>query len=215
MQALIRAVLLCVLGLTNLNAYGYGIYESHPYEFLIKKTVSRFSEKYIISAPSQTTSTYPATYTGAIKKSSFRLRTNYDLSDQNGWQATGITRMASLGSIYPWATDIDIYDTRKVQIGFIDGNIATFESARFDIYSYDEAGKATQVGVALANADFTHFSINTPGNSLPIADFTRQIKADSWTVTVSSPGNIDDRIIRIFAGFVMNYQDKFMANPKI
>lgn len=214
MKAIIRAITLGIVCLSTAVAYSYGIYENHPYEFLIKKSVSRLSEKYIISAPSQTTGTYPATYAGVIKKSAFRLRTNYDLSDQNGWQATGITRIASLGAVYPWATDIDIYDTRKVKIGFIDGNIATFESARFDLYSYDEAGKATEVGVALANADFTHFTINTPENSLPIADLTRRIKEDTWTVTVGTPGKIDDRIIRIFAGFVVNYQDKFLANPK-
>lgn len=214
MRISLRTTLFNVILLISVNVFGYGIYESHPYEFLIKKSVSRFSEKYIISIPSQTTSTYPGTYTGAIKKSAFRLRTNYDLSDANGWQATGITRMASMGALYPWATDIDIYDTRDIKIGFIDGNIATFEAARFDLYNYDEKGNAKEVGTALANADFTHFSITTPDNYIPIADLTRHSKEDAWTVTVSSPGVIDDRIIRIFAGFVVNYQDKFLANPK-
>lgn len=195
------------------NADGYGVFEHHSYEFLIKKNISKFSETYRIYSPLQGTTSYPATYPGMIKKSAFRVRTNYDLSNQEGWQATGITRMLSMGMVYPWATDIDIYDTRGVKIGFIDGNIATLESAKFDLYRYDEQGQATKVGVALANADFTHFSITSPENYLPIAELTRHLhmKDDAWTVTVTVPDTIDDRIIRIFAGFVVNYQDKFLA----
>ena len=198
---------------SSVLATEYGIYEDHPYEFLIKKNVSRFSETYAISALRQGDTTYPATYPGSVKKSSFRIRTNYDLSNQEGWQATGITRLLSLGVVYPWATDIDIYDTRGVKIGLIDGSIATIEAARFDLYNYNEAGEATQVAVVLANANFTHFSVTSPGNYLPIAELTRNKKDNIWRVTVIAPDIIDDRIIRIFAGFVVNYQDKFLAGP--
>ncbi len=208
----LKTVLLGFLFFTSIvNASGYGVFEHHSYEFLIKKNISKFSEAYRIYAPLQGTTSYPTTYPGMIKKSAFRVRTNYDLSNQEGWQATGITRMLSMGIVYPWATDIDIFDTRGVKIGFIDGNIATLESAKFDLYSYDEQGQATKVGVALANADFTHFSITSPGNYLPIAELARHTKDDAWAVTVTVPDTIDDRIIRIFAGFVVNYQDKFLA----
>ena len=193
-------------------AQNYGVFEDHPYEFVVKKSVSKFSEKYIFSAPTEKTGqTYPTTYPGVVKKSSFRVRTSYDLSNQNGWQATGITRLLSFGALYSWATDIDIYDTRNVKIGFIDGVVATLESAKYSLYSYDEAGNAKEVAVVLANSDFSHFSISTPGNYLPIGDLNRNLGQDTWTVTVATPGVVDDRIIRIFAGFVMNYQDKFLA----
>ena len=198
---------------SSVMADGYGVYENHPYEFLIKKNISQFSETYIISPSAQGMTSLQRTYSGAVKKSAFRVRTNYDLSNQKGWQATGITRLLSLGVMYSWATDIDIYDTRNVKIGFIDGSIATLEAARYDIYSYDEQGNANQVGVALSNADFTRFSITSPGNYLPIAELVRDQKNNAWTVTVTEPGIIDDRIIRIFAGFVTNYQDKFLAEP--
>ncbi|MCR9192516.1 MAG: hypothetical protein NXI01_07630 [Gammaproteobacteria bacterium] len=191
----------------------FGVYETHPYEFLIKKNIFQFSETYLISAPSQSDTSYQPTYRGMVKKSAFRIRTNYDLSNQNGWQATGITRLLSMGIVYPWATDIDIYDTRGVKIGFIDGSIATLESARFDLYHYDETGHSTQVGVALANADFTHFSITNPENYLSIAELTRDMKKNAWKITVTVPEIIDDRMIRIFAGFVINYQDQFLATP--
>lgn len=197
---------------SSVMAAGYGVFENHPYEFVIKKNVSKFSETYVISPPAKGMSSSEPTYPGTVKKSAFRIRTNYDLSNQNGWQATGITRLLSMGVLYSWATDIDIYDTRQVKIGMIDGSIATIESARYDIYSYDEQGRATQVGVALASADFTRFSITSP-DYLPIAEMNRDKQNNTWTVTVTAPEIIDDRIIRIFAGFVTNYQDKFLVTP--
>jgi len=206
---------LIFLGNSIAMANSYGIYETHPYEFVIKKRNSKYAETYSIYAPKVGSATYPATYPGTVKKSAFRIRTHYDLSNKNGWQATGITRLLSMGIAYSWATDIDIYDTRGVKIGMIDGNIATLESAKFNIYSYDEAGHATEVGVALANADFTHFSITTPENYLPIADLARDVTANNWTVSVITPEIIDDRIMRIFAGFVVNFQDKFMVAEEV
>lgn len=195
-------------------AQSYGVYENHPYEFLIKKVISNYSENYLIYNTPQGSRTYPSTYPGKIKKSAFRIRTNYDLSDENGWQATGITRVLSLGAIYSWATDIDIYDTRGVKIGLIYGNIATVESAKFTIYSYDEKGNATVVGVALANTDFTHFSITKPVNNLPICDLIRNVETDNWNVSVVTPEIIDDRIVRIFAGFVIDFQNKFLTTEE-
>ena len=113
--------------------------------------------------------------------------------------------------MFSWATDIDIYDTRGVKIGLIYGETATIESAKFSIYSYDEKGNAKIVGVALANEDFTHFSITQPVNYLPIGELVRNSKNNHWTVSVETPEIIDDRIIRIFASFVVNYQDKFLT----
>lgn len=183
-----------------------GVHEDHPYGFLISKDIYKTSEIYQIN--SELKETYP----GSVKKSAFRIRTNYDLSDKNGWQATGITRIISLGSIYSWATDIDIYDTRGVQIGLIDGNLATLESAKFNLYDYDEAGNSAEIGIAYANADFNRFVVlSSSTNPHPIAEMNRNFSDNTWSVTVHYPEAIDDRMIRIFAGFVVDYQDKFMT----
>ena len=134
------------------------------------------------------------------------------MSNADGWQATGITRLLSIGSFnQPTAIDIDIYDTRGVAIGTIYGNILTVESAKYSIYSYDEAGRSELLAYAVANADFTHFAIHTAKNSLAIAEMTRNREANTWSMVVVTPNKIDDRIIRIFAGFVVDYQDKFLA----
>jgi hypothetical protein len=190
-------------------AASYGVHEDHPYDFLITKDVYKFSEIYQINSPLK------ETYPGSVKKSAFRIRTNYDLSNKDGWQATGITRIISLGSVYHWAKDIDIYDTRGVQIGLIDGDLATFESAKFNIYEYDEAGKATQIGIAYANPDFSRFAILTSSTDPhPIAEMNRNFSDNTWSVSVHYPEKIDDRIVRIFAGFVIDHQDKFLSNEE-
>ncbi|KTD01857.1 hypothetical protein OQJ19_12790 [Fluoribacter gormanii] len=189
-------------------ANSYGVHEDHPYDFVVTKDIYKFSEIYQIKSPQKDT------YPGSVKKSAFRIRTNYDLSNKDGWQATGITRIISLGSLYPWAKEIDIYDTRGVQIGFIDGNLATLESAKFTIYDYDESGKSTEIGYAYANPSFDRFVIlSSTSNPHPIAELNRNIGDKTWEVSVHYPEKIDDRIIRIFAGFVIDYEDKFLAGP--
>ena len=190
------------------NSYG-GVHENHPYDFLITKDVYKLSEIYQINSPLK------ETYPGSVKKSAFRIRTNYDLSNKDGWQATGITRIISLGTLYPWAKDIDIYDTRGVQIGLIDGNLATLESAKYNLYEYDESGTATEIGIAYANPDFNRFVIlSSSDNPHPIAEMNRNLSDNTWSVSVHYSEKIDDRIIRIFAGFVVDYQDKFLAAPE-
>ncbi|EHL29282.1 hypothetical protein [Legionella drancourtii] len=115
--------------------------------------------------------------------------------------------------MYHWAKEIDIYDTRGVRIGFIDGNLATTESAKFTIYEYDDAGKATAIGVAYANPSFDRFVILASSNNLHfIADLDRNVSNKTWSVSVHYPETIDDRIIRIFAGFVIDHEDKFLSN---
>ena len=181
------------------------IHEDHPYSFEVTKHKHKFSEMYRIKSEKR------ETYLGAVKKSAFRLLTNYDLSNADGWQATGITRILSVGAIYPWATDIDIYDTRGKQIAMIDGELATFESAKFSLYKYSETGKSSKIGTAYANADFSHFFIIDNGSNVQIAELFRDFSGNQWRVAVYMPEKIDDRLVRIFAGFVIHFEDTFKA----
>jgi len=97
----------------------------------------------------------------------------------------------------------------------IDGDFLTLESAKFNLYEYDEAGNATQVGIAYANPDFSRFAILLSGNNPhPVAELNRNYNNNRWDVTVNYPEKIDDRLIRIFAGFVMDHQDKFLSKPE-
>ncbi|KTD09170.1 hypothetical protein Lgra_2405 [Legionella gratiana] len=208
MRKLLMSCLFLLFALSYATyANSYGVHEDHPYDFIVTKHIYKFSEIYQIKSLQR------ETYPGSVKKSAFRIRTNYDLSNKDGWQATGITRIISLGSLYHWAKEIDIYDTRGVQIGFIDGNLATLESAKFTIYEYDESGKATEIGFAYANSSFDRFVIlPSTSNPHPIAELHRYFYDKNWSITVHYPEKIDDRIIRIFAAFVIDHEDKFLTN---
>ncbi|MCC5791138.1 MAG: hypothetical protein JJT82_00810 [Legionellaceae bacterium] len=186
-----------------------GVHEDHPYDYTISKDIYKMSEIYQIK------SIQKETYPGSIKKSMFRIRTNYDLSDKHGWQATGIIRLLSPGAIFPWATDIDIYDTRGVKFGLIDGSAFTVESAKFHLYEYDDFGNSFEVGVAFANPDFSRFVIYPLGNNPhPIAEMSRDYNNKTWNVSVHYPEILDDRIMRIFSGFVVDFQDKFLSETE-
>ncbi|MDF1684238.1 MAG: hypothetical protein P1U36_06230 [Legionellaceae bacterium] len=209
MRNIVMSSLLALFVSSSYPAYAdinYGVHEENPYHFDIKKDIHPTAEVYRINSKLR------ETYAGSIKKSAFRIRTNYDLSNEHGWQATGITRIVSIGSLFSWAKDIDIYDTRRTQIGMIDGELATLEAAKFSIYEYSEKGEATRVAIAYANADFKRFIVlaeDTNINPVPIAELNRT-EPNNWHVSVNYPDKIDDRIIRIFAGFVVDYQDKFL-----
>ncbi|MGE3921261.1 MAG: hypothetical protein AB7F64_10095, partial [Gammaproteobacteria bacterium] len=53
-------------------ANSYGVHEDHPYNFTVTKHIYKFSEIYQIKSLQR------ETYPGSVKKSAFRIRTNYD-----------------------------------------------------------------------------------------------------------------------------------------
>jgi hypothetical protein len=146
------------------------------------------------------------TYRGIVKKSAFRIRTNYDLSNSDGWQATGIKRMLSLGSIFPWATEVDIYDTCWEPLGMIDGQVVSTAAARFSIYD----SKGILCGVAFLDHSLNTYSIVYPNSeAFPIAECIRHRDAgglDWWDVVVYDSQQIDDRVIRVFAAMICDIQ---------
>lgn len=142
------------------------------------------------------------TYRGSVKKSVFRLRANFDLSNSDGWQASGIKRVLSLGSVYPWATEVDIYDTRWETLGMIDGQVVSTAAARFSIY--DLNGELR--GIAYLDHSLNSYSIVYPNSeAFPIAEMHRHQEVNGiswWDVTVYDEAQIDPRIVRIFAAMV-------------
>lgn len=147
------------------------------------------------------------TYRGVVKKSVFRVRTNYDLSNGDGWQATGIKRVVSLGSVYPWATEVDIYDTRGEYLGMIDGQVVSTAAARFSLY--DAAGNLT--AIAYLDHSLNSYSIVYPDSeAYPIAECHRHLDLtwqDWWDVVVYDSTQIDDRVVRIFAAMICDIQE--------
>lgn len=146
---------------------------------------------------------------GRIKKSIFRVRSNYDLADEHGWQATGITRFFSLGSLFHWARQIDVYNTDWQYIGNISGTVLTTASACYSFY--DEEDKC--VGHAYVDKQCRGVSIHHPEmESRIIAQLKRHFEIgvkDEWETFVYEPSQIDFRILRIFSAFICDLQSKF------
>ncbi|MCH9631588.1 MAG: hypothetical protein S4CHLAM37_16120 [Chlamydiia bacterium] len=175
--------------------------QSSRYHFKISKKEYRFSTFFEIDS-----SDAPR---GNVKKSFFRMRTNYDLSDVHGWQATGTVRVMSLGSLFAWAKEIDMYDTSGQYIGMIDGQVMSTAAARYSIYDSSN----NLVGIAFLDHNCSGFTITHPNSeAYTIARLKRnyvQDTVDDWDITVYESDLIDERIIRIFAAFVCDYQNSF------
>jgi len=196
-----KMILFALIFVGSLNA---ATPEVLPYHFKIQKKEYRFSTFFEIDSEDS--------YRGAIKKSLFRVRTNYDLSDSNGWQATGICRVLTLGALYTWATEIDVYDTEGTWIGLIDGQVMTTAAARFSLYN----AESELVAIAFLDKNCQGVTISSPENeTYTLARLDRiyvQDKIDDWEVSVFDPEQIDDRLIRIFAAFIIDHQGEFKTD---
>jgi len=174
---------------------------SLKYHFRIQKKQFRSSSFFEIDSED--------TYRGNIKKSSFRIRNCYDLSDKGGWCATGIKRFASLGLFFNWSSIIDIYGVNNEWLGMIEGNILTLSKAKFSIYDREEK----LIGLAYMDLQGLGITISEPNNeAYTLARLDRVFipdAADYWNVTVYEPEKFDDRIIRIFSAFCVDTQESF------
>lgn len=149
-------------------------------------------------------------FLGTVVKSVFRVRTNYDLYDKLGkFEAVGICRIFTLGIFYAWGTEIDVWDQNDNYVGLIDGQAMTGAGAKFSIYD----AKSNRVGIAYLELGGTSFSIVDPDNeSRYLVSLTRHFVegiVDDWNVTVYDPNAIDMRIVKIFAAFAIDSQEKF------
>lgn len=186
------------------------IHEDNPYSFTISPDFYRFHTDFQISSDD--------TYIGTIKKHCLRLRPIYELYDESGCQATGFAHFSSSGLFSTWASGIDIidiYDTDDVKIGMIDGQEGATKKTKFDLYISNEKGIMALVGTALLNSARDCFTIvPRNGKKRPIAIMRRVLVPngdDFWEVSVDRPSKIDGRIMRIFAGFIVDNQNTFLA----
>ena len=149
-------------------------------------------------------------FLGSIVKEPFHLRTQYDLYSETGvFQGMGICRILTLGAIYAWGTEIDVYDERGGKVGVIDGQAVTGAAAKFSIYD----GKGAHVGIAYLDLNAGAFTLVDPANEKrPLASYRRNFVkdiVDHWDVKVYDACAIDLRLIKIFAGFAIDTQEYF------
>lgn len=146
---------------------------------------------------------------GKVVKSSFQIPTHYTLYDSRGeQQATAVYRILNLSLFYSWASEIDIYDGDGLPIGYIDGQVGTFQAARFSIYC-----RGKLVAIAYLDKQRASFSIvDAETESRLIANFTRHFVkdvTDHWSVDVYDRTTVLPEVIKIFAAFAIDTQEYF------
>ncbi len=150
-------------------------------------------------------------YVGRIIKSKFNVRTHYDLyNGQNQYVGRGICQALSLGSVYSWGKDFDIYDANDTWIGMIDGVALTTMEAKFVLYNQDNQHVAT----AYMNQDRSGFILHDAGGRT-VAHLKRNFIAnaiDPWSVAIFDDTVCDPRLIQVFVGLAIDYQEFFKAD---
>lgn len=148
-------------------------------------------------------------FVGRSIKSKAAIRTCYDLYDADGvYQAQGIIQILSLGSLYPWGKDIDIYDPSGKHIGFIDGSVLTSASAKYCFYDENNEWVAT----AYLDYSCSGFVVTSAKNERTIANLRRNFvdnALDHWDITFYEPGSLDLRLLKIFSTFAIDHQEFF------
>lgn len=199
-----RTAIAALLSLT-LHFFSLGAQEENQteYHFSIYEKVYPLATYFTIESDD--------TYRGSVKKSLLRIRTNYDLSNSDGWQATGIKRVLSLGSVYSWATEVDIYGTKGDYLGMIDGQVVSTAAARFSIYDLDGQLR----GIAYLDHSLNSYSIVYPDSeAFPIAELHRHQELDGstwWHATVYDGAQVDSRILRIFTAMICDIHPQICA----
>ncbi len=191
------------------HRHHHGHHDHNTYKFSIHQKSYRFSTVFEVYSHGNPH--------GRVEKSKLRpfwpLRDSYDVYNKDGeWIATGISRIFCLGLFRAWGAEFDIYDTAGNVIGVIDGQVVTSESAKYSIY--DKHG--ARVGIAYMEQENAGIAIVHPERTNHIiARLTRKFvrdEVDHWDVAIYDTDAIDPAIIKVFAGFAVDYQAYFKAD---
>ncbi|MFA6916240.1 MAG: hypothetical protein WC222_07570 [Parachlamydiales bacterium] len=150
---------------------------------------------------------------GSVIKSSFHLRTHYDLYDKHGvFEAQAIYQLRPLSMLFTWAAVINIYDLDGNYLGQIDGQAMTTESAKFNIYN----SSGERIAIAYLDENAMGFSVVSPSNSaFLLANLKRKFvkkMPDHWDVSVFEKELIPPLFVKIFSAFVCDRQGSFRVD---
>jgi len=170
-----------------------------PYSYTVTEHPYRFSTYFEMQGKNG--------FEGRAIKSALTARTTYDLYDAAGvYEAQGIVQALSLGSLFAWGKDIDVYDAKGIQIGFIDGQALTTASAKYSFY--DGSNKL----LAIAYLDYQCSGFVVMAGERTIAHLRRNFVehvTDHWDIKLYDPSAIDLRLLKVFSAFAIDYQEYF------
>lgn len=149
-----------------------------------------------------------------VRSGLFTPRYYYDLYDTNGtFLVRGITRAFSLGMVFAWGMEIDLYDNNE-WIGMIEGRMWTKSRAKFSFY--DAMSQLT--ASAHLNDESSNFLIVSEQDQAQIlAELKGKSYGDAsmWEMKFLKPSaTVDERALQIFASFVADFQNNFVRPPK-
>lgn len=174
---------------------------AEPYSYSILEHPYRFSTYFEMRSQNG--------FEGRAIKSNLVLRTSYDLYDSVGnLEARGIFQTLSLGSLFAWGKDIDVYDTLDHRIGLIDGEVLTTANAKYTFYD----GNNQRVAIAYLDRACSGFVILSAQGERTIAHLKRNFVADTldhWDIVLYEPQALDLRLLKIFSTFAIDYQEYF------
>ncbi len=137
----------------------------------------------------------------------------YDYVDGKGNHLSrGITRFFSLGTLFAWAMNIDVYDDNGNTIGLIEGHFWTKARAKFAIYE-----KSKVVAHAFLNTDDNKFVMTSAWDEkLVIAKLKRADYGDVnfWEVKLTDNTLVDERVLKTFIAFISDYQNSFQPQKE-
>lgn len=174
-------------------------FASNKYCYSVIKNPYRFSSYFEMMGEKR--------YEGRVVSNFFHVRTTYDLYDTNGhYEGQGICRMLSLGALFSWARDIDLYDKSGFCIGMIQGSVWTASKAKFNLYD----AQGVLIASAYQNNNASSFNLldASPLKRL-VGVVKRNATADEWEVTLYQNDMVDHRILKIFSAFISDYQDNW------
>jgi hypothetical protein len=188
-----KKILLCLSLIFQMFAdpYTYSIIE-HPY---------RFSTDYEMQGKNG--------FEGRAIKKKLAVQTSYELYDAAGnYEGYGTVQILSLGAIFAWAKDIDVYDAQGQKIGFIDGQALTTASAKYTFYD----GNDVELATAYLDYGCNGFVVSLAQGQRTIANLRRNFVehvSDFWDVTLFEPGALDTRLLKVFSAFALDNQAYF------
>lgn len=181
-----------------LTSVAFGATQS-PFSYSVIKNPYRFSTYFELMGKEG--------YEGRVVSNFFHVRTTYDLYNAEGmYEGQGICRALSLGVLFSWARDLDLYDARGIYIGMIQGKVMTTTSAKFNLY--DAAGQL--IGSAYQNRNQSSFNLLDPSPmERMLGVIKRNATADEWEVTLYDSTAIDHRQLKILSAFIADHQNSW------
>ena len=151
-----------------------------------------------------------------IREGLLTPRYSYDLYDsQNTFQARGITRAFSLGSLCIWGTEIDLYDQTESLIGSIEGQFFTNSRAKFVFY---DADRNIQGYAYLNNKTADFFLVSGEDQSVVLGSLIGEAFGDVSSFTFSPSEELsllDERLLKIFTAFASDFHSNFLLPREV